>query len=109
MGAWAIEQVTVGAIDHSFVHSRREVKSGVVPKAPETVGYQTLDGWPRTDGGWGDQEQQVLQGAQDLFTGRRRRPRHQEVRRSRKGSEYESMMLQRRAEAPPIDRKRARY
>jgi hypothetical protein len=34
MGAWAVEQVTVGATDHSFVHSRHEVKFGVVPKAP---------------------------------------------------------------------------
>jgi hypothetical protein len=50
LGTWAIEQkVTVGTIDNSFVHSRREVKFGVIPKAPETFGYQTLDSWPRTD------------------------------------------------------------
>jgi hypothetical protein len=46
MGPWAAEQLTVGATDHSFVHSHREVKFGVVPKASETFGYQTLDGWP---------------------------------------------------------------
>jgi len=51
MDAWAVEQVTVGAADHSVVHSRREVKFGVIPKAPETFGYQTLDGRPRTDRG----------------------------------------------------------
>ncbi|KAF8489356.1 hypothetical protein F5888DRAFT_1746901 [Russula emetica] len=64
-GPWAIEQqVTVGAIDDdSFVHSRHEVQFGVIPKAPETFGYQTLDGWPRTDGGWECQGRQVLQGA----------------------------------------------
>jgi hypothetical protein len=39
------------------------VKFRVVPKASETFGYQTLDGWPRTDGGWEGQEQQVLQEA----------------------------------------------
>jgi hypothetical protein len=66
------QQVTVGAIDNSFVHSRREVEFGVIPKALETFGYQTLDGWPRTDGGWECQGQQVLQELQDLFTGRRR-------------------------------------
>jgi hypothetical protein len=45
------------------------VKFGVVSKAPETFGYQTLEGWPRTDGGWKlkVQSNKFFKELQDLF------------------------------------------
>ena len=40
--------------------TRREVKFGVVPKAPETFEHQTPDFWPRKDGGREGLKPQIL-------------------------------------------------